>query len=92
MGENSSCQLCGSGQQITFHHLIPRTCHRNKWFRKNFSREEMRTRGIDVCRPCHSFIHKQYNEKHLGRELNTLDRLLAEPVISTYVAWARQRL
>jgi len=92
MSDDSLCQLCGSDQQITFHHLIPRTCHRNKWFRKNFSREEMRTRGIDVCRPCHSFIHKQFSEKHLGRALNTLELLLAEPVISTYVNWARQRL
>jgi hypothetical protein len=37
------------------------------------------------------FIHKQFSEKQLGRELNSLELLLAEPVISTYVAWARQR-
>ncbi len=90
MNQEIVCQLCGSEHNITFHHLIPKTCHKNKWFRKNFSREQMRTRGIDVCRKCHSFIHKKFGEKYLGRELNTLEKLLADKTINTFVAWARK--
>jgi len=83
-----SCVLCGSQYGITFHHLIPKTCHTNKWFKKNFSMEDMRERGIDVCRKCHSFIHKQFSEKQLGRELNTLEKLTANEQIANYVKWA----
>ncbi|WP_223790014.1 hypothetical protein [Marinicella meishanensis] len=84
------CQLCGTDQNITFHHLIPRTCHKNKWFRKNFSREDMRTRGVDVCRRCHSFIHQQHSEKHLGRELNTLEKILADEQLKPFIEWAKK--
>jgi len=85
------CSLCGSNHAITFHHLVPRSCHRNKWFRKNFAKADMSGRGIDICRRCHSFLHKQFSEKYLGRELNTLDRILENRVIQTYVKWARKR-
>ena len=85
------CALCGSEQQISFHHLIPRSCHRNKWFKKNFDKTDMRERGVDICRRCHSFIHKKFSEKDLGRELNTLEKLRANETVSTYINWARRQ-
>lgn len=88
---NRTCALCGSDRLITFHHLIPRSCHGNKWFRKNFDREDMRRRGIDICRKCHSFIHRKFPEKTLGRELNTLEALLANTTIRAHLKWARKR-
>ena len=84
------CVLCNSANWITFHHLIPKTCHRNKWFRKHFSASEMRERGIKVCRKCHSFIHKNFPEKQLVRELNTLEALLANEKIEKHIEWARK--
>ena len=88
MPEDKFCSLCGSAHLITFHHLIPKSCHGNKWFKKNFTKIEMRERGIDVCRKCHSFIHKQFSEKYLGRELNTIEKLKNNEVIAKYVQWA----
>jgi hypothetical protein len=85
------CALCGHDCELTFHHLIPRRCHSNKWFRKNFSREEMRTRGINVCRPCHRMIHRSHAEKELGRTYNTLAALLESEPVATYVEWARKK-
>ncbi len=84
------CCLCGSEQQITFHHLIPRSCHGNKWFRKRYELQAMREHGIDICRRCHSYIHKKFTEKQLGRELNTLDKLMADETVRAYVQWARK--
>lgn len=49
----------------------------------------MRERGIYICRRCHSFIHKKFSEKVLGRELNTLEKLLENRVIAKYVQWAK---
>ncbi len=86
-----TCQLCGSSHSLTFHHLIPRTCHKNKWFKKQFSLEEMRTRGLTLCRKCHSFIHKKFSEKELGRELNELEKLLEQDLVINYLKWAKKQ-
>lgn len=85
------CVLCGSDKLITFHHLIPKSCHRNKWFRKNFEKTDMQERGIYLCRQCHSFIHKQYSEKVLGREFNTLAMLLANDKVQNFIAWKKKQ-
>jgi len=89
MTEN--CALCGSDKQITYHHLIPKTCHKNKWFKKNFDIDDMRNRHIMICRKCHSFIHKHYSEKHLGRELNTLELILAEEQVRKFIGWKKKQ-
>jgi hypothetical protein len=85
------CELCRCEEAVSFHHLIPRTLHRNKWFRKRFSREDMR-RGIDVCRQCHHAIHDLVPvEKDLGRSCSSLDALRAHPQIGRYLSWKQQR-
>ena len=87
------CDLCGRHHvNITFHHLIPQTCHSNAWFRKNFTRQEMKTRGISVCRECHHAIHVFIpREKDLGRHYNTREALLAHVKIANHVKWIRKR-
>ena len=84
--------MCGRDRDLTFHHLIPQTCHKNKWFKKNFTREEMHA-GIDICRDCHSAIHKYIpNEKKLGRDYNTIEKLMAHTALANYVEWlSKQR-
>jgi hypothetical protein len=85
------CQLCQCEMAYNFHHLIPRTLHGNKWFKKRFSQEELR-RGIDVCKDCHRAIHDLIpEEKELGRHYNSLEKLLAHPEVAKYVAWKRRR-
>jgi len=88
-----ACDLCGrvTRRGTTEHHLIPRTCHSNKWFKKNFPRERM-IETIDVCRDCHRAIHRlEPNEKRLGRHYNTVEDLLAHPEIGKFVRWVRKR-
>ena len=85
------CELCGCEEAHNFHHLIPRTLHGNKWFRKRYSPHEMR-RGIDLCKGCHKAIHKMIpEEKDLGRHYHSVEKLLAHPGIAKYVAWKRKR-
>ena len=43
---------------------------------------------IRVCPDCHRAIHALIpDEKKLGRDFNTLEKLLAHEKIATYVAW-----
>ncbi len=84
------CELCGRARPLTFHHLIPRSCHSNKWFKKRFTPQEMR-RGIRICRQCHSYLHYHFSEKEMGQRLNTKEALLANEKVRRCVEWARKR-
>ena len=85
------CELCKSEAAHNFHHFIPRTLHTNKWFKKRYTREQMR-KGIKVCKSCHEAIHDLIpDEKELGRHYNTLEKLLAHPQVAGYVKWKQGR-
>ena len=86
----SRCALCNRQAKLTFHHFIPRTLHTNKWFQKNFTREQMAA-GMDVCRECHSAIHRFIDEKELGRTYNTRERLLKHPEVQKFIQWVRKQ-
>ena len=85
------CSLCARVTALTFHHLLPKTCHSNKWFKKRFSKEDMQNRGIYVCRACHNFIHTRFAEKELGRTYNTTEQLLADDKIREFIEWVRKQ-
>jgi len=85
------CELCERENELTFHHLIPKSQHTNKWFKKNFTREEMAT-GINICKhDCHKYVHKSINEKELGRSFNTLEKLLRHPKIKKYIKYIQKQ-
>ena len=46
----------------------------------------MRERGINLCESCHKFIHKKFSEKELGRDYNTLNALIENPIILFFLA------
>lgn len=86
------CRLCDREvTELTRHHLIPRARHSNKRNKKLFDREEVRTRTIEVCRPCHKNIHAVLDNKSLEREYNTLERLKAHPDIHRFSSWVARR-
>jgi hypothetical protein len=91
--QTGTCELCGRDEMnLTFHHLIPQTLHRNEWFQKNFSRREMQTRGLNVCRECHHAIHQFIpREKDLGRNYNTREALMSHDKIARHVKWIAGR-
>jgi len=84
------CELCNRNvNEVTKHHLIPRTRHANKRNKKQFDRVEVRERLAWLCRPCHKQIHALFTEKQLEREYNTLDSLKAQPDIRKFVEWIK---
>jgi hypothetical protein len=83
------CELCGAAEPENFHHLIPRICHANKWFKKNFSRRRMQE-GLHVCLGCHGAVNR-IEQKELGRKHNTRESLLEHPEVAAFVAWRRRQ-
>ena len=51
----------------------------------------MTTGGIDICRPCHSFLHRQFSEKELGRNFNSLQKILASEVILKHISGQKNK-
>jgi hypothetical protein len=87
------CALCGrvTRNGTTEHHLIPRTCHSNKWFKKSFTREQMQE-TVSLCAECHSSIHEFIpREKQLGRYYHSIKLLLAHEKLGRFVAWVSKQ-
>jgi len=82
------CELCNRNKELTFHHLIPKCLHSNKWYKKNYTREEL-NKGIYLCEDCHSEIHKLITEKKMGKYYNTLERLHKK--VKNYVNWIKKQ-
>ncbi|MCA9196459.1 MAG: hypothetical protein KDA87_02935 [Planctomycetales bacterium] len=87
------CEFClRMVVRTTQHHLIPRTCHSNKWFKKRFTREQMQM-TVSLCRECHLAVHRFIpSEKTLGRNYNSLESLASHPELAKFRQWiARQK-
>jgi hypothetical protein len=85
-----TCKLCElEVERTTKHHLIPRTVHKNKWFKKTFTKEQLH-KTVDLCKSCHREIHRQIPEKEMGRYFNTLPKLKANENVMKYVEWMRR--
>ena len=85
------CELCLRAKPLSFHHLIPKKNHRRNYFKKTFSKEDMTTRGIWLCRLCHRKLHKTYSEQDLGKRLNTLEAITAQEEMQVFLAWAKKQ-
>ena len=84
--------MCGRDKPLTKHHLIPRAVHKKKRFIARFGIEEMRRRGLMVCKKCHKGIHDIIpDEKELADKFNTKELLMADPRIQKHVDWVRKQ-
>jgi maltoporin len=75
---------------MTFHHLIPKKMHRRTYFRKNYTKLEL-NQGIDICRKCHTGIHKRYDEMTLAKQFATLENLSSDPDLQQHFAWVAKQ-
>ena len=89
-----ACELCGcTYSYLNFHHLIPRTLHTNKWFKKMYTREYMGHHGIWICKAdCHKQIHRFITEKDMGYSYYTKELLLTHPEVYKYISWRSKRI
>jgi 5-methylcytosine-specific restriction endonuclease McrA len=86
------CPLCLRKVDLTFHHLIPKKMHRRTFFKKAYSKQVL-AQGIDICRKCHTGLHKTYDEMELAKSLNTLEAIAQDEVLANHFAWvAKQKV
>jgi hypothetical protein len=85
------CELCGREKPLTFHHLIPKAVHGRNRYQKRHTKQELRTRGIHVCRLCHNGIHDLISERELADRFTTTEALLEHPALLRHIAWVRKQ-
>ncbi len=74
------CELCEREMEVlTVHHLIPK--------------QKKGTHGptIDICSACHRQVHTLFDNTRLAQELNTLEKLKAEPQMAKFLSWVRKQ-
>ncbi len=86
-----NCELCDREKELTFHHLIPQINHSKNNFKRLFTKEDMKNRGIDICRDCHSMIHRLIDNKTLGLRYNTKELLLEHEEVFKFVEWVKKQ-
>lgn len=84
------CNICNRDRELTFHHFIPRSLHNRKYYRKKYSREEIKSYGCAICWDCHSFIHNLFDETDLGKEYNSLEKILEHKKVKDFIGKRRK--
>ena len=85
------CCLCFRDvSNITMHHLVPKTRHKNKKNKKLYSRREVIEKA-PTCEPCHNNVHMVLSEKELARNYNTIEKLREHPDIKKFTNWIKNK-
>ena len=78
--EKPVCELClRESVRFTEHHLVPR------------SRGGKYSPKARLCPTCHRQLHAMFSEKTLANELNSVERLRADPDFAGYLKWASKQ-
>lgn len=85
-----NCTICLRDKDLTKHHLIPVSRHKNKKIKAAFSKEEL-SFTVDVCRECHNQLHALISEKEMAESYNTMTKLLDHEGVAKYTNWVRKR-
>lgn len=74
------CQLCEREiDRLTVHHLVPRQAVKRKKADPGPT--------VDICSACHRQIHNLFDNKELAKNLNTIEKLKAEPRMQKFLSW-----
>lgn len=92
------CEMCQRELKLTFHHLIPKDKHPTYLGKRlpngiegEPTRYFLNSYGLMICRQCHNTVHSIASNEVLAAQFNTLQKLLAHPVIQRWVDFAKKR-
>lgn len=96
--QEGDCELCGRNKFLTFHHLIPKDTH-SRYVGKRLpagidgepTNYFLNSYGTMICRQCHNTVHRAESNDVLAAEFNTVEKLLAHPIVKGFVDWASKQ-
>ncbi|BBN20096.1 hypothetical protein MPTK1_8g16410 [Marchantia polymorpha subsp. ruderalis] len=84
------CVMCLRYMPLTFHHLCPRMLHKGMLKKGMYTKQNIND-GIDICRPCHSAIHKLFDHETMALKVNTLEKILEDERVQRWVRYAEKQ-
>lgn len=88
------CRRRVGEENLTDHHLLPRSQARRMKRRKK-ARRELKERNpertVSLCRPCHRNVHASIDNKDLERGYDSLESLKTHPDIERFTGWIKDR-
>ncbi|WLP94360.1 HNH endonuclease [Psychrobacter sp. M13] len=89
---DSACELCARTElPLTRHHLIPLARHNKTRTQRHFSRVAMKTDIAMLCRPCHSQVHRLFDNHELASYYHSVERLQAHSEVKKFINWVKKR-
>lgn len=88
--QSALCELCQRSMPLTRHHLIPKTTWPEQRRKKSVDHTVLH-QTVAICRPCHSAVHRAHDEKTLAQDFNTLELLLNDPALQSWMAYAKKQ-
>lgn len=88
MSESEKCELCGSNEKLTKHHLVPKL----KCKGKLAGIKENSSNIIMICDMCHRTIHAYFNENELRDNLNSVEKLIENEKFELYLDWRKKHM
>ena len=88
------CELCGRQLKLTFHHLVPKETHGRylgKGLQPEPTREFLNTYGAELCRFCHSTVHRLAPNAVLAERFNSVACLCAQPELMKFAEFAKRQ-
>lgn len=73
------CNLCCIKKARQRHHLIPKSVSHQYKFHKSYNMKVL------VCRECHRFLHNNFSNKRLARELYSVERIRNHQTFANYL-------
>ena len=87
--QDGCCLVCERSTKLTRHHLFPRETHK-RLSKEGFTGLELNT-TMNVCRMCHSAIHRFFTNDDLANSFYSLDLLLNDEKFFKYAKWASKQ-
>lgn len=89
---SGKCAICRrEGQELTKHHLVPKSQIKRISRRRKVSPSELRNDIVWACRDCHGHIHSVLSEKELADSYYTLELLVQQEDVKKFADWAAKR-
>eukprot|EP00038_Savillea_parva_P013375 m.8169 g.8169 ORF g.8169 m.8169 type:complete len:284 (+) comp2508_c0_seq2:318-1169(+) len=88
VGIEGRCELCLRDTKVTDHHLIPRSEH-SRFVKRGYKMSFLKGRDniAELCRPCHTTVHRFASNKDLAESYDTTAKLRQEESIQRWISW-----
>ena len=85
------CSFCKRySDDITKHHLIPKTLHTKLRKKKKYKRTEMK-KTVVCCKNCHHHVHTVFSNNELERCYNTYELLLNSNEMQKFIKFIQKK-